>query len=467
MSLTLLLNPLVPKIFNLLLPPTATARAPPPPPHPRRFSAAHKLYHHRIFTINPRITRRVSSSLISRSLHFSRQNGTVGGEEEEEEEPVIGDCLVFEEGIFDDPFLQEESSGSKTVQPKKRKNNSLPEVKPENLIPESWREMQREINITKKERRKLAYEMQFGRKLEKRREALRPIGSERMKNVNEAAFIKYRNEKMKQLKPFVLEDPVFSEDDEEGEKGDEDEAGSVSEISNERVSSTRVNPRNPRIAVYGGGLDDITEFFNSGIYDPNATKTSDGRQKLFTPEEKFLLNRRVPDLAALTSGKWHPLHTLAACGDFYLMTALLKHNVDINASDQDGLSAIHKAIIGNKQAIFNCLLRESANPFVRDKDGATLMHYAVRRASSQMIKILLLYNVDMNAQDNDGWTPLHLAVQSRRTDIVRLLLIKGADKTLKNQDGLTPLDLCLYSGRDTRTYELIRLLKRLPRGQLE
>lgn len=84
------------------------------------------------------------------------------------------------------------------------------------------------------------------------------------------------------------------------------------------------------------------------------------------------------------------------------MTALLKHNIDINAFDQvlqkrtssfilhfrqavsgfslqfelgcsilsvqqDGLSAIHKAIIGNKQAIFNCLLRESANPFVRDK----------------------------------------------------------------------------------------------------
>lgn len=307
MSPTLLLNPQIPKIFNLLLPPTAAAPAPAPAPAPsplrhRRFSATYKLHQHRIFTSIPEITRRVSSSsVISRSLHFSRQNGTV--EEEEEEEHVIGDCLVFEEGIFDDPFLREESSsGSKTVQPKKRKKNSLPEVKPENLIPENWIEMQREINISKKERRKLAYEMQFGRKLEKRREALRPIGSESVKNANVVGYMKYRDEKMKQLKPLVLDNPEFSEDDEEGEKGDEHETGSVNGNSNERISSTRVNPRNPRLAVYGGGLDDITEFFNSGIYDPNATKTSDGMFCFFLFRWKIFLFFLIICICSCISG---------------------------------------------------------------------------------------------------------------------------------------------------------------------
>lgn len=33
-------------------------------------------------------------------------------------------------------------------------------------------------------------------------------------------------------------------------------------------------------------------------------------------------------------GKWHPVHTLAASGEFYLMTSLLKHGVDINAPDK-------------------------------------------------------------------------------------------------------------------------------------
>jgi ankyrin repeat protein len=34
---------------------------------------------------------------------------------------------------------------------------------------------------------------------------------------------------------------------------------------------------------------------------------------------------------------------------------------------QDGWTALHKAIIGKKQAITNYLLRESANPFVLEK----------------------------------------------------------------------------------------------------
>uniref|UniRef100_A0A803MBB3 Uncharacterized protein n=1 Tax=Chenopodium quinoa TaxID=63459 RepID=A0A803MBB3_CHEQI len=196
---------------------------------------------------------------------------------------------------------------------------------------------------------------------------------------------------------------------------------------------SRVEPKNPRWAVYGRGLDDITEFFNSGNYQPS--EKSDGRQGqvLFTKEEKALMNAKRPRLAAATSEKWLPLHTLAASGEFYLVNTLLKHDVDINAADQDGLTALHKAITCKKQAIINYLLRESADPFSRDKDGATLMHYAVRTASSQIIKTLLLHNVDINLQDNDGWSPLHLAVQARRTDVVRLLLMKGADKTLKNK----------------------------------
>lgn len=42
-------------------------------------------------------------------------------------------------------------------------------------------------------------------------------------------------------------------------------------------------------------------------------------------------------------------------------------SLDFLSIQQDELTAIHKAILGNKQAIFNCLLRESASPFVRDK----------------------------------------------------------------------------------------------------
>lgn len=326
----------------------------------------------------------------------------------------------------------------------------MAEIEPQNLVPQEWRHVQDEVNITKKERRKIAQQLEFGVRVEKRKKGLLPI-----RNFNLQEHLSYKQAKLAQLKPLVLDDPSHF-------RVKEDKEPAHHEIEGSSSSSERVAPKNPRWAVYGRGFDDVSKFFNSENYVPG-DKKSQGVRKLFTKEEKVLLNSRIPDLAAATSSKWLPLHTLAACGEFYLVHALLKHNVDINAVDKDGLTALHRAIIAKQQAITNYLLRESANPFVRDEDGATLLHYAVQRASIPAIKLLLLYNVDINLQDNDGWTPLHLAVQTRRTDIVKLLLIKGADETLKNKDGLTPLDLCLYSGQSTRTYELIKLLKLLPR----
>ncbi|KDP43706.1 hypothetical protein JCGZ_22333 [Jatropha curcas] len=382
------------------------------------------------------------------SSSFPLQNGDF------EDDSDIGDCLVFEEGIFEDPYLETNfnayvnndfDSRKRNPKSKKNKKNEV-EIETENLVPDKWREVQAEINITKKERRKIAQEMEFNSRVEKKKKGLLPI-----RKVNLEEYQAYKEAKLAQLKPLVLDNPSNLIVKEEEEK-----------IEMEKSSIERVAPKNPRWAVYGKGFDDVTEFFNSGNYEPGAKK-SEGPRKLFTKEEKVLLNKKIPDLAAATSSKWLPLHTLAASGEFYLMDALLKHNVDINAVNLDGLTALHKAIICKKQAITSYLLRESANPFVLDSDGASLMHHAVQTASIPAIKLLLLYNVDINLQDKDGWTPLHVAVQGQRTDIVKLLLIKGADKTLKNQDGLTPLDLCLYSGRRTRTYELIKLLKQFPK----
>ncbi|GMH24002.1 hypothetical protein Nepgr_025845 [Nepenthes gracilis] len=415
---------------------------------------------HNFFTLSKKLRSLSSLSLYStfRSQSQAPQQIEAGGEEEED---VLGDCLVFEDGIFEDPYLEEENVSSstsfyrtKTQKPKGWKKSIAPEVEPQNLVPEDWQQIVAELNISKKDRRKIAQGLEYGQRLEKK---------SKVRSVNLEEYLKYRNEKLAQLKQVILDNPSgYSLRNDENRRNDNDRDDLKGVLDANSSGITRVEPRDPRRAVYGKKLDDITEFFNNGNYQPGDTK-SEGRPKLFSKEEKLLLNARVPKLAVATSAKWLPLHTLAASGNFYLSSTLLKHILDINAADKDGLTALHKAIICKKQAITNFLLRESANPFVRDKDGATLMHYAVQTASSQAIKILLLYNVDINLQDNDGWTPLHVAVQARRTDVLRLLLIKGADRTLRNKDGLTPLELCLYSGRDLRTYELIKLLKQLPK----
>ncbi|KAK7309388.1 hypothetical protein RJT34_06074 [Clitoria ternatea] len=378
------------------------------------------------------------------------------------EQNDLGDCVVFEEGIFDDTVFGNDNLTIKTPKPRSDKRGIA--ITRENLVPDKWREARARVNVTnnerrrkvvkkrrdslplknvgdaKKERRKIA----MGSKVEKKGKMGKGLSP--FSGVNIGEYKALKKAKLAQLKPLVLDNPSgFSVKEKEVLEPD--------------LNGERVAPKNPTEVVYGKGLKDVMEFLNSGNYNPSA-KITEGHQKLFTitKEEMILLNKRMPDLAAATSNKWLPLHTLAACGELYFIDSLLKHNVDVNAVDKDGLTALHKAL-GRRQAIIDYLLKNSANPFVQDKDGATLMHYAVQTASTETIKVLLRYNLDINLQDNDGWTPLHLAVQTQRTDLVRLLLITGADKTLRNKDGLTPLDLCLYSGQSIQTYELIKVFK--------
>uniref|UniRef100_A0A5B7AZU7 Uncharacterized protein n=1 Tax=Davidia involucrata TaxID=16924 RepID=A0A5B7AZU7_DAVIN len=186
-------------------------------------------------------------------------------------------------------------------------------------------------------------------------------------------------------------------------------------------------------------------------------------EQLLGPEERAILQQNAaPNLGKISTAKWNPLHTLALAGQIHLMDMLLKNGVDIDLVDKDGMTALHKAVIGKKEAVISHLLRKGASPHIRDLDGATQLHYAVQVGAMQTVKLLIKYKVDVNVADNDGWTPLHIAVQSRNRDIAKLLLVNGADKTRRNKDGKTPLDLSLCYGTDFKSYDLAKLLKLVP-----
>ncbi|KAL3537901.1 hypothetical protein ACH5RR_001267 [Cinchona calisaya] len=185
--------------------------------------------------------------------------------------------------------------------------------------------------------------------------------------------------------------------------------------------------------------------------------------QLLSPEERAILQaNETPRLEKLSTAKWHPLHTFALAGQIKFMDSLLENRLDVDLIDKDGLSALHHAIIGKKEAVISHLLRKGANPHVKDLDGATPLHYAVQVGAFQTVKLLVKYNVDVNAADNEGWTPLHVAIQSRNRDISKILLLNGADKTRRNKDGNTPLDLSLCYGKDFKSYDLTKLLKLVP-----
>ncbi|KAJ7961615.1 Ankyrin repeat domain-containing protein, chloroplastic [Quillaja saponaria] len=186
-------------------------------------------------------------------------------------------------------------------------------------------------------------------------------------------------------------------------------------------------------------------------------------EQLLEPEEKVILQQNaIPNLEKISSEKWSPLHTLALSGQIPYIDKLLENGFNIDFHDKEGLTALHKAIIGKKEAVISHLLRKGASPHVKAKDGATPLHYAVQVGAKQTVKLLIKYKVDVNAADNEGWTPLHIAIQSRNRDIVKILLVNGADKTRRNKGGKTPLDLSLCYGKDFKSYDLAKLLKQVP-----
>lgn len=226
---------------------------------------------------------------------------------------------------------------------------------------------------------------------------------------------------------------------------------------------------------YGSELDD--EEDDNGVEEEDEldsvprTETSASEYEELVKEVELLLHaeerailqeNETRVITKISTMKWSPLHTLTLSGQIHFMDELIECGMDIDTVDKDGFTALHKAVIGKKEAVISHLLRKGANPHVRDKDGATPLHYAVQVGALQTVKLLIKYKVDVNVEDKDGWTPLHVAMQIRSRDIAKVLLINGADKTRRNKDGKTPLDLSLCYGKNFKSYDLAKLLKLVP-----
>lgn len=257
-------------------------------------------------------------------------------------------------------------------------------------------------------------------------------------NSNQASSMKIR--------PGTWEDPdngsgsEYDEDDE----GEENDWGHESDWEEEIDASATTNVDKSTINTYEEDL--VKEV-----------------EQLLGPEERAILQQNVkPNLGKISTAKWSPLHTLALSGQIPFMDKLLENGLDIDTVDQDGLTALHKAIIGKKEAVISHLLRKGADPHVKDRDGATPLHYAVQVGAIQTVKLLIKYKVDVNVADNEGWTPLHVAIQSRNRFIAKVLLVNGADKNRRTKDGRTPMDLNFCYGKDFKSFDLAKLLKIMP-----
>jgi ankyrin repeat protein len=149
--------------------------------------------------------------------------------------------------------------------------------------------------------------------------------------------------------------------------------------------------------------------------------------------------------------------------------ALLKQHADVNASQADGMTALHWAAYHDDQDIAALLLRAGANPKAANRYGVTALSLACTNGSAAMVGLLLDAGADPNGSLPGGETPLMTAARTGSLESVKALLSRGAAVDAKDENrGQTALMWAAAEGHAPVVQELIAakadFRTRLPSG---
>lgn len=172
-----------------------------------------------------------------------------------------------------------------------------------------------------------------------------------------------------------------------------------------------------------------------------------------------------------------------------ILEVLVEKGANVNYKTDQGTTALHNVVIGNRVKSVFILLANGAEVNVRDDEGRTPLHFASSKkivevllqngASPKLVDIygnspihkmndesiirqLLKFGADINAQNLYGKTPLHRVVMNIKRNhslikIAKYLIKNGADPSIKDKKGMTPLD---YAS-DTVKLELMEFIDKV------
>jgi uncharacterized protein len=129
-------------------------------------------------------------------------------------------------------------------------------------------------------------------------------------------------------------------------------------------------------------------------------------------------------------------------GSWWMTVLLSVASLAAAGSDPGLLEAVQK---GDKEAV-RSLLQQQVDVNADQADGATALHWAAHRGDLETAELLIGAGADLNAADDYGATPLSLACANRNAAMVEKLLEAGADPNAKLLKGETALMTCSRTG---------------------
>lgn len=145
-------------------------------------------------------------------------------------------------------------------------------------------------------------------------------------------------------------------------------------------------------------------------------------------------------LTAVSAVSAGPLTDAVKRRDLGEVRALLADQVDVNARDGDGATALHWAASLDEAALVDELLAHGASPAAANDLGVTPLHLAAANANAAITTRLLAGGAPADAATAAGITPLMEAARVGQLEIVRALLRAGASANPREkQRGQTAL----------------------------
>ena len=150
---------------------------------------------------------------------------------------------------------------------------------------------------------------------------------------------------------------------------------------------------------------------------------------------------RAPAATVVKGAAGRSLVDAAMRGDYELATKLLRDGGDVNATQGDGMTALHWAAERGDARLMSALLVAKPKVSAVTRIGAyTPLHIAAKSGNADVIAALIKAGSDVKATTTGGTTALHLAAKAGNAKAIEALIAAGADVNAREGEwGQTPL----------------------------